>query len=277
MSEPLHLPPVTDAQGRPLDIIELRGLTVDCIVGVYRRERVVAQPLRLDVALFLDTREAAADRRLAHTVHYGRLAGELRFLLEACRFELVESAAEAVCRYLLVPPTPDAPRAQVRAATVRITKPEALAGRVIPSIQVHRLAGEMHYPAEEKPFGRVDIIHEGEGYGIYRLRIRSGGLIPSQAHRMVEESEMVLGAGLLLQGRPVARGMAFRWPRGFARRYENPSPLEQTVLRVDRPRFVASEGMIEETPEAELLPAQGQSYYPPDEHAVPGGIDKEQG
>lgn len=269
MSEPLILPLVTDSRGRPLDIIQLQGLTVDCIVGVYRRERVAAQPLRLDVALFLDTREAAAGRRLAHTVHYGRLAGELRFLLEACRFELLESAAEAVCRYVLAPPTQDAPRAQVRAASVRITKPEALAGRVIPSLQVHRTAEEMHYPFEEKPFGRVDIIHESEGYGVYRLRIKPGGVIPTHRHQVMEESELVLGSGLLLQGQAVARGMGFRWPRGLAHRYDNPTTTEQTVLCVDRPRFMPSDEREVEAPAEGLSLVQGHAYYPADEHVAP--------
>jgi dihydroneopterin aldolase len=270
MSEPLSLPVVTDEQGRPLDVIELRGLEVDCIVGVYRRERVVAQPLQLDVALFLDTRAAALGGRLARTVHYGRLEAELRFLLEACRFELLEAAAEAVCRYVLAPPTEDAPRAQVRAATVRITKPEALAKRATPSLRIHRGAEEMQYVVEDKPFGRVDIVHESEGYGIYRLRIKPGGTIPTHVHRVMEESELVLGSGLLLQGRPVARGMAFHWPRGFAHRYDNPSDCEQTVLCVDRPRFVPSDEVELETPSEGLAPAQGRSYYLPEEPAVTG-------
>ncbi|MFL5346586.1 MAG: dihydroneopterin aldolase [Hyalangium sp.] len=273
MTEPLHLPVVTDAQGRPLDVIEVRGLTVDCIVGVYRRERVAAQPLQLDVALFLNTREAAVGGRLANTVHYGRLTGELRFLMEACRFELLESAAEAVCRYVLAPPTEDSPRAQVRAATVRITKPEALGGRAIPSLQVHRTADEMHYAVEDKPFGRVDIIHESEGYGIYRLRIKPGGTIPTHVHQRMEESELVLGSGLLLQGQPVARGLAFRWPRGFLHRYDNPTAGEQTVLCVDRPRFVPSDEVETEAPAEGLSPVQGQSYYPPDEHAQQLGTE----
>ncbi|MBN1205830.1 MAG: dihydroneopterin aldolase [Myxococcaceae bacterium] len=268
MSEPLHLPTVTDAQGRPLDVIELRGITVDCIVGVYRRERVTAQPLRLDVALFLDTREAAVGGQLGRTVHYGRLEGELRFLLEACRFELLESAAEAMCRYVLAPPPADAPRMQVRAATVRLTKPQALAGRAVPSLQVHRTAEELHYQVEDRPFGRVEIVYEGEGYGIYRLRIRPGGTLSMHLHQVLEESELVLGAGLTLQGRPVARGMAFHWQRGSAHRYDNPSQGEQTVLCVDRPRFVPSDEVEAEGSAEGLAPAQGRSYYAPEE---PGG------
>jgi dihydroneopterin aldolase len=268
--QPFHPPVVTAPDGRPLDVIELRGLTVDCIVGVFNRERLAAQPLRLDVALFLDTRAAAAGGRLAHTVNYGRLAGELRFLLEACRFELLESAVEAVCRYLLAPPTADAPRARVHAATVRVTKPQALGGQVVPSLQVHRTAEEMRYAHEDKPFGRVDIIHEGAGYGVYRLRVKPGGTIPTHVHRLMEESELVLGPGLLLQGRPVERGMAFHWPRDFPHRYDNPTDTEQTVLCVDRPRFIVSDEVETEPPPEGLAPVTGVSYYPHESPVAPG-------
>lgn len=267
---PFHPLAGVSAQGRPLDIIELRGLTVDCIVGVFNRERFAAQPLRLDVALFLDTRTAAAGGRLANTVNYGRLAGELRFLLEACRFELLESAVEAVCRYVLAPPTDDAPHAQVHAATVRVTKPHALGGLAVPSLQVHRRAEEMEYPREDKAFGRVDIIHEGAGYGVYRLRVKPGGTIPTHVHQQMEESELVLGPGLLLQGRPVERGMAFHWPRGFPHRYDNPTATEQTVLCVDRPGFLPAEEVEIAPPEQGLAPVTGVSYYPHDAVVAPG-------
>lgn len=274
MSESLHLPMVADERGRPLDVIELRGLTVDCIVGVYRRERVVAQPLRLDVALFLDTRAAAVDGALANTVHYGRLAGELRFLLEAGRFELLESAAETVCRYVLSPPTPDAPRAQARAATVRLTKPAALTGSAIPSLQVHRTMEEMAYASEDTPFGGVDILHEGAGYGLYRLRVKPHGAAPTRLQRQGEGDELVLGAGLLLQGKPVQRGTAFHWPRGFSRSYENPTSLELSLLCVDRPRLASMEETArEDAPTVGLTPGQGISYYPQEDHTPHGGSE----
>ncbi len=273
MSEPLSPPVVTDARGRPLDVIELRGLTVDCIIGVYRRERVAAQPLRLDVALFLDTREAAVGGRLARTVHYGRLAGELRFLLEACRFELLESAAETVCRYVLAPPTEDAPRARIQAATVRVAKPEALGGSTIPSLQVHRSADEMAYEAQERPFGQVDVLHEGAGYGLYRLRLKPASGAPTRLQRRGEGDELVLGTGVLLQGQPAPRGTAFPWPPGASRRYENPTATEQTLLCVDRPRLAAMEEVETEPAAASPSLVQGVFYYPQDEHAAHGGSE----
>jgi FolB domain-containing protein len=268
--QPFLPPVVNNAQGRPLDVIELRGLTVDCIVGVFNRERFTAQPLRLDVALYLDTRTAATGGKLAHTVNYGRLAGELRFLLEACRFELLESAVEAVSRYVLAPPTGDAPHARVHAATVRVTKPQALGGLVVPSLQVTRTADEMEYPGEARAFGRADIIHEGAGYGVYRLRVKPGGVLTSHVHPRVEVSELVLGPGLLLQGRPVERGMAFHWPRDSVYRHDNPTAVEQTVLCVGRPGFVPGDA-VEEAPLPETLaPATGVSYYPHESPVAPG-------
>jgi dihydroneopterin aldolase len=72
----------------------------------------------------------------------------------------------------------------------------------------------------------------------------------------------VLGPGLLLQGRPVAPGLAFRWPRGLPHRYDNPSASEQTVLCVDRPHFLPDDEVEVPVPEGGLPPARGVSYYP---------------
>ena len=147
----------------------------------------------------------------------------------------------------------------------------ALGGAALPSLQLHRAAEEMHYTREDKPFGQVDIVHEGAGYGLYRLRVKPGGFIPTHVHRVMEESELVLGTGLLLQGQPVARGTAFHWPRGFAHRYDNPTDTEQTVLCVDRPRFSPDDEVEVPAPAGGLAPVRGQSYYPPEEPSAGGG------
>ena len=271
MSERALHPPVLDADGRPLDVIELHGLTVECIIGMYSAERLRPQPRELDVALFLDARAAARSGKVTDTVNYARLSGELRFILDSCRFELLESAAEALCRYILAPPTQDAPRARVQAVSLRLSKPRALGGQSMPSLQVHRRAEEMQYAQETKGFGEVDIIHEGTGYGIYRLRVRPGGTIPTHVHRVMEESELVLGAGLHLQGAPVRRGSAFRWPHGLPHRYDNPSDTEQTILCVDRPPFIPGDEVEVETPAAGLQPQPSTSYYVHEDTARPEG------
>ena len=266
------------------DVLRLQNLVVDCIVGLYPTERLRPQPLTVDVALHLDTRRAGTGAGLSGTVDYARLAGELTFLLTSCQFLLIETAAEALCRYVLAPPTEDAPRASIEAVTLKLGKPEALAdiggagragvsavseagGPTIvsvarPSLEVHRTAGEMRYTVEDKPFGQVDVIHETRACGIYRLRIRPGGTIPAHAHHHTDEAEMVLGPGLLLQGRPVAAGTAHRWPRNVSHRYDNPSAIAQTVLCVDRPAFDPADE-VETGRQAPLPLVEGTSYYPP--------------
>jgi dihydroneopterin aldolase len=251
-----------DEQGRPLDLIELNQLPVRCIVGLYPAERGTPQPLELDVALYLDTRKAATEGNLRDTVDYARLAGELRFLLESADFRMLETAAEALCRYILAPPTEDGARAPVRAVTLRLSKPEALGRAGLASLQVHRTADEYRYEKEEKPFGRVDIIFQDAHVGIYRLRIAPGGTIVTHEHRVMDEAELVLGHGLLLQGRPVPAGTGFRWPKHFPHRYDNPRAQEQTVLCVDRPAFIPHDEVEVPEPQDGLVPVEGRSYYP---------------
>jgi FolB domain-containing protein len=89
------------------DIVALNDLRVECIIGVYPHERIHPQWLVMEIELALDTRAVYTGAGLAGTVDYARLAGELRFILEASRFRMLEQAAEAVARYVLVPPPPD--------------------------------------------------------------------------------------------------------------------------------------------------------------------------
>src|SRR5690606_684659 len=145
---------------RPMDLIELRKLRAECVVGVYPSERTHPQPLLVDLGLYFDARPAARGGGLSATIDYAKLAGEIRFLLSASRFYLLETAAEALAAYLLAPPTPDVPRARVQAVTIRLSKPKALTGSAIASLQIHREASEMDYPIEEKGNYRVDRIFE---------------------------------------------------------------------------------------------------------------------
>ena len=53
-----------------MDRIFIRGLEFDTIVGVLPEERVTPQPLRVDLELDVDTRQAARSKDLADTVDY---------------------------------------------------------------------------------------------------------------------------------------------------------------------------------------------------------------
>ncbi|WP_432561597.1 dihydroneopterin aldolase [Kineococcus sp. SYSU DK003] len=88
--------PVLDADGRVLDRIVLRGLKGIGRHGVLDFERAQGQPFGLDVALHLDTREAAAGDDLTATVDYGALAQQLITVLVGEPVLLVETLAQRV-------------------------------------------------------------------------------------------------------------------------------------------------------------------------------------
>lgn len=243
-----------DNDGKPLDCISLRNIRVDCIVGIYPHERHTPQPLNIHIDLYLDTRQAASTHSLQYTVDYAQLSDEIDFLLRSCRFELLETAAEAICAYLLAPPTNDATRMQITAATVCLEKPTALPRGILPALTVHRTFSEVKYREEQKPFGRVDIVYETPRCGIYRLRIAPQRSIPTHVHRRMDEYEMILGKHLLLQNQPVAVGTQIAWPRDFPHRYDNPSSVEQTILCIDRPAFIPDDEIEVHVPLSALTP-----------------------
>lgn len=241
MSRPCGVPPPRGARhcyaAHVSDRIRIEGIRVDCVVGVYPRERTTPQPLLVDATLHLDTRPAARSERLSHTVHYGRLAEQLAFLLTSCRFRLLETAAEALCRYLLGPPALGERRAQIDRVQLRLTKPTALSGQAVPSLEIDRTADDVEFEQETKPFGTVDIVYETRTAGIYRLNVAPGRGIPLHMHKVMDEAEMVLTEGLHCQGQPAAVGSVRRWPKGAKHRYDNPSKRHQSILCVDSPRF----------------------------------------
>ncbi len=236
------------------DLIRITGLEVECVVGVYPHERDTPQTLRVDLELESSTEAAARNERLRDTVDYAAVAGQVAFLLESCRFRLLETAAHALALLLLAPPAPGERRAAIARARITLTKPRALAGRAVPSITITRDASWATMTHENKAFGTVDVLHETRDAGIYRLNVAPGKGIPLHVHRVMRESEMVLGDGLLCQGRPVTPGTVFRWPLEAPHRYDNPTERWQTVLCVDAPRFDPADEIEVDAPLADVAP-----------------------
>lgn len=247
------------------DIIQLRGLEVPCIIGCYSRERLQPQPLVVDICLRMPpSLSPDTPCALENTFDYARLAGVVRFVLQRGRFVLLESAALALSRVILAPPTPDAPSLRPVSTTVCLAKPRALGGNGVPSVTVTRRAADMGYRHEHKPFGRVDILHEQPDVGVYRLCVAPGRCIETHVHRVLQEDELILGPGLLLQGQPVVPGLGFAWPHEHPHRYDNPSDVEQSILCIDRPAFFEADEIATPTPEHGLQTVPGERFFSAD-------------
>lgn len=84
-----------------MDIVFLRGLRVDTVIGVYGWERRIRQTLSLDLELAVDVAAAAAFDEIAHAVDYYAVAKRVRAFVEGSEFHLVETLAERVAALVL--------------------------------------------------------------------------------------------------------------------------------------------------------------------------------
>ena len=114
----MTLPPVLDAEGRPLDQIRLLGVRATGFHGVHDHERQRGQEFGVDVVLHLDSRPAAAGDRLSDTVDYGALAGQVAGIVRGEPVALLETLAARIGTACLADP-------RVVAVDVAVHKPHA--------------------------------------------------------------------------------------------------------------------------------------------------------
>ncbi len=84
-----------------MDIVFLRGLRVDTVIGVYGWERQIRQTLSLDLELGVDVAAAAASDSIADAVDYYAVAKRVTSFVETSEFHLVETVAERVASLVL--------------------------------------------------------------------------------------------------------------------------------------------------------------------------------
>jgi 7,8-dihydroneopterin aldolase/epimerase/oxygenase len=79
-----------------MDIIFIRELRVETVIGVFAWERQIHQTLTLDLDMGHDGRAAARDDDLALAVNYKAVADRIAQFAAECRCQLVETFAERV-------------------------------------------------------------------------------------------------------------------------------------------------------------------------------------
>ena len=83
------------------DIIFLRGLEVECIIGFIDWERRVKQTVVIDLELPVDCRAASIRDEVEDTLDYKKVAKRVIAFIEASEFKLVETAAHRLAMTLL--------------------------------------------------------------------------------------------------------------------------------------------------------------------------------
>ncbi len=84
-----------------MDLIYIRNLRIDCVIGVFEWERRVRQTVALDLDLAADVAAAARTDRLEDTLDYKAIAKRLIEYVGQSQFQLVETLAEKVADVVL--------------------------------------------------------------------------------------------------------------------------------------------------------------------------------
>lgn len=83
-----------------MNIVYIRGLRAQAVIGVYEWERHVRQTLVLDLEMASDTTRAAASDQIADALDYAALSERVVALVEASDYQLLETLADAIARMI---------------------------------------------------------------------------------------------------------------------------------------------------------------------------------
>lgn len=213
-----------------MDLIELQDIKVDCVVGTRPDERLRTQAVSVSFAARVDACKAAASCRLRDTLDYAALYAAVQFIIGTARFLLLETAAEAIARYMLIS-SPEL----VQEATVSIVKPHIMPAPTVPRVTLSRTASSIFTISRRTPFGAVTVVQESSDAGIYLLTIDAQQKIDPHCLANSSEHTMTVTAGLCVQGKSVPSCYAINWPANTPRSWKNSTAQPQQILSVNRP------------------------------------------
>jgi dihydroneopterin aldolase len=84
-----------------MDIIFLRNLRIETIIGIFDWERKIKQTVFFDIEMATDIKKAAASDHIDDTLDYKSLSKAVIDFVEKSDFQLVETLAEKVAELII--------------------------------------------------------------------------------------------------------------------------------------------------------------------------------
>ncbi|VAW79127.1 Dihydroneopterin aldolase [hydrothermal vent metagenome] len=84
-----------------MDIIFIRDLRIDTVIGIYDWERAIKQTIHLDLEMATDIARAAATDHIDDTLNYKAVSKRVIAFVEESSFQLVETLAERIVQLVL--------------------------------------------------------------------------------------------------------------------------------------------------------------------------------
>lgn len=116
-----------------MDIVYVRDLKVETIIGIYDWERQVKQMVSLDLEMGADISKAAASDSIEDALNYKAVSKRLISFIENSEFQLVETMAEQVATIVLE-------EFKVPWLKLRLSKPGAVRGAQDVGVIIERVS-----------------------------------------------------------------------------------------------------------------------------------------
>jgi dihydroneopterin aldolase len=84
-----------------MDTIFISELHIDTRIGIYEREKQVAQTIQLDLEIGLCGEHATHSDRIEDTIDYAEVVADIRKLFAEQHFALLEHAAESIAQLVM--------------------------------------------------------------------------------------------------------------------------------------------------------------------------------
>lgn len=114
-----------------MDIIYIRELQVETVIGIYDWEKNVKQVVSLDLEMAADIEQAAKTDHIDDTLNYKAVAKRLIDFIGESEFELLETLAERIATIVLA-------EFDVPWLKLRLSKPGAVRGSKDTGVMIER-------------------------------------------------------------------------------------------------------------------------------------------
>ena len=104
-----------------MDIVYLKELEVETVIGIFDWERKIKQIVSLDLEMQTDVKAAAATDHIDQALDYKTIAKRLIAFIESSEFQLIETMAEQIAEIVLT-------EFNVPWLRLRLSKPGAVRG-----------------------------------------------------------------------------------------------------------------------------------------------------
>ena len=84
-----------------MDIVFIKGLKVDTVIGIYDWEREIRQEIVLDIEMSADVSSAATSDNIEEALNYKDVCHRISEFVKDSEFLLVESLAEEICQIVI--------------------------------------------------------------------------------------------------------------------------------------------------------------------------------